>query len=149
MTVELLHTEGCPYVADYLPHLQQLVASAGVDEPVRTRVVSDNGEARRERFLGSPTVRVDGIDVDPSAEGRLDYRLDCRQYTRSRDLNIAPLTTGFFAVCDRISVSSRQARAGSSIAASAWRGGKQAVIGRGRDAVGAVCGGRSGSRLAA
>jgi hypothetical protein len=57
------------------------VARAGVDEPVRTRVVFDNEEARRERFLGSSTIRVDGIDVDPSAEGRFDYRLDCRQYT--------------------------------------------------------------------
>jgi hypothetical protein len=80
MTAELLYIEGCPYVAAYLPHLQQLVAGAGLDAPVRTHVVADEGEAQRERFLGSPTVRIAGVDVDPSAEGRLDYRLDCRQY---------------------------------------------------------------------
>jgi hypothetical protein len=80
ITVELLYTEGCPYVADYLPHLQQLVADAGLDEQVSTRVVADDQQAQRERFLGSPTIRVDGVDVDPGAEGRLDYTLDCRQY---------------------------------------------------------------------
>ena len=42
MTVELLYTEGCPYVAAYLPHLQQLLAGAGLDEPVRTHVVADD-----------------------------------------------------------------------------------------------------------
>jgi hypothetical protein len=80
MTVELLHTEGCPYVAAYLPHLRDLVERAGLDEPVHTHVVTDDEQARRERFLGSPTVRVAGVDVDPSAEGRHDYRLECRQY---------------------------------------------------------------------
>ena len=80
MTVELLYTEGCPYVAAYLPHLRQLVAGAGLDEPVRTHVVADDDQAQREPFLGSPTVRIGGVDVDPSADGRLDYGLACRQY---------------------------------------------------------------------
>jgi hypothetical protein len=80
MTVELLYTEGCPHVAAYLPHLQQLVAGAGLNEPVRTHVVADNDQAQRERFLGSPTVRIAGVDVDPSAEGRLGYGLACRLY---------------------------------------------------------------------
>ena len=78
MTVELLYTEGCPHVAAYLRHLQQLVAGVGLDEPVRTHVVADEDEARQERFLGSPTVRIAGLDVDPGAEGR--YGLTCRLY---------------------------------------------------------------------
>jgi len=80
MTVELLYTEGCPYVAADLPHLHQLVADAELDEQVSTRVVADDQQAQWERFLGSPTVRVDGVDVDLSAEGLQDYTLDCRQY---------------------------------------------------------------------
>src|SRR5689334_20897518 len=80
MTVELLYTEGCPYIAAYLPHLQQLVANAGLDEPVRTHLVASDDQAQRERFVGSPTVRVAGVDVDPKAEGRLGYGLTCRLY---------------------------------------------------------------------
>ena len=80
MTVELLYTEGCPYVAAYLPHLQQLVVGTGLDEPVRTRVVTDDDQAQRERFMGSPTVRIAGVDVDPSAESRFGYVLTCRLY---------------------------------------------------------------------
>jgi len=90
MTVELLYTEGCPHVAAYLPHLQQLVVGAGLDEPVRTRVVADADQAQRERFLGSPTVRVAGVDVDRSAEGRLGYGLTCRLYPRPGGLQCWP-----------------------------------------------------------
>lgn len=36
--------------------------------------------AERERFLGSPTLRVDGQDVDPTAGERTDFGLKCRLY---------------------------------------------------------------------
>jgi hypothetical protein len=90
MTIEMLHTEACPNAAEYLPRLQQLVADAGVTESVRVRLISDPAEARRERFLGSPTVRIDGRDVDPSAEQRQDYGLSCRLYTGPDGLRGTP-----------------------------------------------------------
>ena len=74
----MLYTEGCPHAAAYLPHLQQLVAPVGA--PVRTRFIADHDPAQRERFLGSPTIRVTGLDTDPTAEGRDDDGLSCRLY---------------------------------------------------------------------
>jgi hypothetical protein len=38
MAVELLYSEGCPHAAEYLPHLQELVA-AGVDDRVQTQLI--------------------------------------------------------------------------------------------------------------
>jgi hypothetical protein len=32
------------------------------------------------RFLGSPTVRVDGRDIEPGAAGRTTYAYACRTY---------------------------------------------------------------------
>lgn len=80
MIVEMLHTEGCPHAEEYLPRLRRLVAATGVCDPVRVRTVTDREQAHRERFLGSPTVRVDGRDVDPGAGSRRDYALSCRLY---------------------------------------------------------------------
>ncbi|MDQ3151082.1 MAG: thioredoxin family protein [Actinomycetota bacterium] len=80
MIVEMLHTEGCPHAVRYLPRLRRLAVDAGVGDPVRVRVIADDDTARRERFLGSPTVRVDGRDVDPGAGARRDYGLSCRLY---------------------------------------------------------------------
>jgi hypothetical protein len=44
--------------------------------------VHDAEAAQRLRFLGSPSVRVDGRDVEPGAEARTDYDLSCRVYRR-------------------------------------------------------------------
>jgi len=81
VSVEMLHTEGCPNAADYLPRLRRLLATAGVTAPVLVRLIADPEQAQRERFLGSPTIRVDGRDVDPGAAARRNYGLSCRLYT--------------------------------------------------------------------
>ena len=57
-----------------------LMAQAGVDAPVELRRVESDEAAERERFLGSPTLRVNGKDVDPAAGGRTDFGLKCRLY---------------------------------------------------------------------
>jgi hypothetical protein len=62
----------------------------GVSEPVRVWVLSNPDEAQRERFLGSPTVRVNGRDVDPTAHTRRDYGLSCRLYASPDGLRGTP-----------------------------------------------------------
>ena len=42
--------------------------------------VANSDAAERERFLGSPSIRVDGRDIEPGAEVRADYALSCRLY---------------------------------------------------------------------
>ena len=42
--------------------------------------VSDLEAAERLRFLGSPTVRVHGRDIEPGADKRTDFALSCRVY---------------------------------------------------------------------
>ena len=37
-------------------------------------------DAERERFLGSPSVRIDGRDIEPGTGQRTDYGLKCRLY---------------------------------------------------------------------
>ena len=48
--------------------------------------VADAEAAERFRFLGSPSVRVDGRDVEPGAEERSDFVLSCRVYRSERGL---------------------------------------------------------------
>lgn len=90
MSVEMLHTEGCPNAIEYLPRLRELVAGAHIAQPVRVRVITSPEQALRERFLGSPTIRVSGRDVDPAAGQRRDYGLSCRLYTGPDGLRGTP-----------------------------------------------------------
>ena len=78
LTIELLYFDGCPSYEQLLPSVKQLAAQTGATLKV-LRVESVEA-AEQERFLGSPTVRVDGIDVDPNAHERTDFGLKCRIY---------------------------------------------------------------------
>jgi hypothetical protein len=88
MRVEMVFFDGCPSHGQLLPRLRELAAEAGAR--VVLRRVETPQEAERERFLGSPTVRVDGRDVDLSAGARSDYGLKCRIY-RSDELGQSPV----------------------------------------------------------
>jgi hypothetical protein len=90
MKIELLYFDGCPSHEAFLPRLRELLARAGVDAPVAERRVESDSDAQRERFLGSPTLRVDGVDVDPDAGPRTDYGLKCRLYRTHEGLSAAP-----------------------------------------------------------
>jgi len=81
-TIELLLFDGCPGYASFLPRCRELVA--GIAEEVQLRRVEPAEATVTERFLGSPTIRVDGPDVEPGAERREDFGLKCRLYRTHR-----------------------------------------------------------------
>jgi len=78
--VEILYSEDCPNRAAALALVEQVGAELRLKLEIRLREINDAGTAERERFLGSPTIRVDGHDIEPSAEERSDYALSCRIY---------------------------------------------------------------------
>jgi hypothetical protein len=90
VTIELLYFDGCPNHDALAPHLRELLVEAGIDATIELRSVETVEDAERERFLGSPTIRVDGRDVDPGAAAREDYGLKCRLYATDQGLRGTP-----------------------------------------------------------
>lgn len=86
MRVEVLYFEGCPSHEALMPRLRRLMQQAGVDAPVELKHVASLEDAECERFLGSPTLRIDGRDVDRGAAQRDDFGLKCRLYATNRGL---------------------------------------------------------------
>ena len=80
MRIELLYFDGCPGYEDLLPRVRSLIAEHGLRVEVELCRIETAEEAARERFLGSPSVRIDGVDVDPDAAGREDFGFECRLY---------------------------------------------------------------------
>ncbi len=89
MTVELLWWEGCPSHPDALDDLRRVLREEGIETDVARIEVTDDEQARRERFPGSPTIRIDGEDVVPPEDVE-PYSLTCRVY-RTRDGRVSPL----------------------------------------------------------
>ena len=79
MTVELLYFDGCPSYEALLPRLRALVEHHDAGE-VELRRIESVDAAERERFLGSPTVRIDGVAIEPAARERSYFGLKCRLY---------------------------------------------------------------------
>lgn len=90
MKIELLYFEGCPGYQQLLPRLRELAAQAGIDQAIELTAIQTPEAAERARFLGSPTVRVDGKDIDPGAHERDDFGLKCRLYQTSAGLSGIP-----------------------------------------------------------
>ena len=87
--VEFLWWSGCPSWERALERLREQMTGLGLDpESVEVREVTGDADAERKGFPGSPTIRVDGRDVqDP---GEQPVGLSCRVY-RLRDGRISPL----------------------------------------------------------
>ena len=91
MQIDFLYWAGCPSHPEAEALLADVLRERGVDaEIVRTEVKTDE-EAVRLRFPGSPTIRVDGRDVD-EAGARERPALTCRIY-HLPDGRVSPVPT--------------------------------------------------------
>lgn len=88
--IELLYFDGCPGYEVLLPRLRAMQAELELPGPVDLRRIETADQAERERFLGSPTVRVDGVDVEPGAADRTDFGLKCRLYREAGETSGLP-----------------------------------------------------------
>jgi hypothetical protein len=89
MKVEVLYFDGCPTYEAATKTLRAVLAEEGVEADIELVAVNSDEEARRLRFPGSPTIRVDGRDLFPAPE-RADWRLGCRVYATPEGLRGHP-----------------------------------------------------------
>ena len=80
MKVQVLYFKGCPNHRPTVELAQEVVADLGLDVEVEEVEVKDAADAQRLRFFGSPSVHVNGVDIDPEACARTDYAFGCRKY---------------------------------------------------------------------
>jgi hypothetical protein len=77
--IELLYWEGCPSHPEAKSLVEQILAELGRDDEILLMEITSDEEAERLRFPGSPTIRVDGRDVDPEG-AKARPSLSCRIY---------------------------------------------------------------------
>jgi hypothetical protein len=78
--IEVLFFEGCPGHAPTVELARRVAAEFSPPPVVCEVAVAGDEDAARLRFLGSPTVRVNGRDLEPGAEERDEFRMSCRLY---------------------------------------------------------------------
>jgi hypothetical protein len=80
MKVELLHIRDCPNTEPARMLLRETLRELGQADEISELEVSDPAQADVLNFPGSPTIRVNGIDVDTTLPQQNSYGLSCRTY---------------------------------------------------------------------
>lgn len=88
--VEILYFEGCPNHEAARGLVERVAAELQVEPEIDVVEVADAVAATELRFLGSPTVRVNGRDVEPGADERGDFVFSCRVYRGERGFSGQP-----------------------------------------------------------
>ena len=78
MRIEVLYTPGCPNYLPAVERIERVLASESLRAEIRSVAVSSDAEAMELMFPGSPTIRVDGEDVEP--DQTITPGLKCRLY---------------------------------------------------------------------
>ena len=78
--IEVLYFDECPNHLPTVERINTVLREEGCRASVLEVLVPDVSDAQRVNFLGSPTVRVNGIDIEPAAKDRKDFGLMCRRY---------------------------------------------------------------------
>lgn len=68
--VQILYFAGCPAYRRTIERTQRAVKAAGLSAPIRMVLVRHAKDARALDFHGSPTLRIEGRDIDPEGAAR-------------------------------------------------------------------------------
>jgi hypothetical protein len=77
--IRVLTFEGCPNCDATATLVQQVVSELGLDVTVDHVQVQDESDAEAKGFFGSPSVQIDGRDIEPERHGGVPT-FGCRLY---------------------------------------------------------------------
>jgi hypothetical protein len=80
MKIEVLYFDGCPNHLPAAQRVRAILRQEGVSGEVSEIEVKDESAAKALAFPGSPTIRVNGVDIEPAARGAANIGFACRRY---------------------------------------------------------------------
>lgn len=80
MKIEVLYFEGCPNYRPALDRLRSVLRQEGLSAEVSEIEVKDEAAARTLKFIGSPTIRVNGLDIEVDSRTVEEPVFACRRY---------------------------------------------------------------------
>jgi hypothetical protein len=90
LKIEFLYWEDCPSHPQAWKLLQEVMAELSIEAAVEQIEVVTDEDAERLAFPGSPTIRVNGTDIDPAGASQMGTALTCRIY-RLQDGRFSPV----------------------------------------------------------
>lgn len=83
MKIELLYIADCPHYQPAVKRVHEMLRAIGRSGVVEEIEIRSNADAEAWRFIGSPTVRVNGLDIEPEARAIRHFGVGCRSYAEA------------------------------------------------------------------
>lgn len=90
MKVEVLYVAECPSHLGAVKLVREVLTAQGVTAEIQEVLVADQRMASELRFLGSPTIRINGRDVAGESQTEQSFGLSCRLYAGSKHVGLPP-----------------------------------------------------------
>lgn len=79
--IQLLHTESCHSYQEALVGIKEALKELGLSAEIEVTLVDSPEKARAYKFLGSPTIKINGLDLEPELEATENFSMNaCRTY---------------------------------------------------------------------
>jgi Domain of unknown function (DUF2703) len=88
--IEVLYVSECPSHPAAVKLVQDVLAAEGVATDIHEVLVKDERMAGELKFLGSPTIRINGRDVAGESQVPKSFALSCRLYLGSNGIGLPP-----------------------------------------------------------
>jgi hypothetical protein len=106
MRVEVFYVPDCPHHPTAVRQLRAVLSAEGIPVEVHEVPVTDAQSAQELKFRGSPTVRINGLDIAGESQQPESFAVTCRIYEGAKEVGLPPIEMMQRAV--------RQARKGES-----------------------------------
>jgi hypothetical protein len=80
LKVEILYFSGCPNHAPAVKRVREVLMQEGAVADMIEVEVKDLATAEKIGFRGSPSIRIDGQDIEPAVRGIDKFGMMCRTY---------------------------------------------------------------------
>ena len=87
MKIEFYYFDGCPSHEPAFENLQEVLIEKGIESEIETIKVNSPEDAERLNFQGSPSIRINGKDIEGKEEG---YSYSCRVFEIEGNLTGVP-----------------------------------------------------------
>jgi glutaredoxin len=90
MRIQVFTSPSCSHGEAAVVTVKEYLAEAGVEAEVEEVVTANFEDAKNVRSLGSPTVRIDGVDIEYGTTEPQEFTSECRYYNTAEGWKPSP-----------------------------------------------------------
>lgn len=90
LRIEILYVPECPHLGETLANINEVLRTEGVHSEIEHVAITDAQSAEATRFHGSPSIRINGLDIEGEMSESKNFGMNCRLYPGETRQGVPP-----------------------------------------------------------